>query len=111
MKTLAKIYVASALKQAQKGEIKVTFKQDELDYLSDEQVNKLNNTYKLSGVDNTNMPEELISETLNQLKNEIQQELSSSNDVEAAYAGFYELGALESDETHLWKKGEDKEWN
>jgi len=111
MKTLAKIYVASALKQVQEKKIVVKMDENELDYLSDEQVNKLNNTYKLSGVDNTNMPEELISETLNQLKNEIKQELSSNNDVEAAYAGFYELGALESDETHLWKTEEDKEWN
>lgn len=111
MKTLSKIYVASALKQAQKGEITITFKQDDLDYLSSEQANKLNSTYKLSGVDKDNMPEELISETLSQLENEIKQELTASNDIEAAYAGFYELGALESDETHLWKKGEDKEWN
>lgn len=108
MKTLAKIYVASALKQVQEKKIMVKIDENELDYLSDKQFNKLNNTYKLSF---DNMPEELISETLNQLKNEIQQELSSNNDVEAAYAGFYELGALESDETHLWKTGEDKEWN
>lgn len=108
MKTLAKIYVASALKQVQEKKIMVKIDENELDYLSDKQFNKLNNTYKLSF---NNMPEELISETLNQLKNEIQQELSSNNDVEAAYAGFYELGALESDETHLWKTGEDKEWN
>lgn len=89
----------------------ITCDQNELDYLYDEAIIKLNNKYKLCGFDKDKMPEELISQTLSQLESEIERELSLKNSVEAAFAGFYEMGALESDESHLWKTGETKEWN
>lgn len=87
----------------------ITCDQNELDYLYDEVIIKLNNKYKLYGFDKDKMPEELISQTLSQLESEIERELSLKNSVEAAFAGFYEMGALESDERHLWKTGETKE--
>lgn len=111
METLAKIYLASTLKKAQKKEIMITCDQNDLDYLSDEAIFKLNNIYKLSYFDKDSMPEELISQTLSQLESEIERELTPKNSVEAAYAGFYEMGALQSDESHLWKMRETKEWN